>query len=279
MERITGGPMVLSPVRSPWRPAPIVLVSLALHIGGVFAFAIRPGEWLWILLLLVFNHVVLGALVFAPRGSLLGSNIVRLPPAAAARGEVSLTFDDGPDPQVTPRVLELLDKHGAHGSFFCVGEKAARFPELVAAMARRGHSVENHSQRHSSAFAFFGLSRLRRDIENTQAVLSRITGRRPEFFRAPAGFRSVLLDPVLASCALRYVSWTRRGFDSVSKDSRRVFDRLARGLRGGDILLLHDGTRGGAGEPVMLAVLPRVLDELKRRGLKSVPLPEAFRDG
>ena len=279
MERITHEPTFTQPAAWAWRPAPVVVVSLALHGIAVLAFAVDPGQWPWILALLASNHLLLGALVFAPRGSLLGPNIVRLPEPAAARGEISLTFDDGPDPQITPRVLDLLDRQGARASFFCVGERAARFPQLVHEIVRRGHSVENHSQRHSHAFALYGPRRLRREIRTTQTELSQITGRRPEFFRAPAGFRSVLLDPVLAGCGLRYVSWTRRGFDAVSSDAVRVFDRLANGLRAGDILMLHDGARTRAGAPAVLTVLPRLLDELSRCGLKSVPLPEAFRDG
>src|SRR5204862_2263432 len=137
-------------------------------------------------------------------GALLGPNIVRLPEAAARRGEVVLTFDDGPDPDVTPHVLELLDRYRMKASFFCIGEKAAAFPAIVKDIARRGHSVENHSNRHSYAFAFYGVSRLRHEVETAQSIVGQITGRAPEFFRAPAGFRSVLLDPVLAKRGLRY---------------------------------------------------------------------------
>ena len=210
---------------------------------------------------------------------MLGANIVRLPAAAAARREVCLTFDDGPDPVLTPHVLELLERHGARASFFCIGEKAAAYPHLVEEIARRGHSVENHSLRHSPAFAFYGPLRLRREISTAQLAISQITGRRPEFFRAPAGFRSMLLDPVLARCGLRYVSWTRRGLDGVDGDPDRVLSRLADGLSAGDILLLHDGARARTGNPALLTVLPRLLNELSARGLASVSLPEAFHDG
>ena len=279
MERITDEPIFTQRAAPAWRPAPIVVVSVVLHVIAVLVFAVDPGQWAWILALLAANHLLLGTLVFFPRGSLLGPNIARLPEAAAARGEISVTFDDGPDPEITPRVLDLLDRHGARASFFCVGERAARFPRLVDEIARRGHSVENHSQRHSYAFAFYGPSRLRREIRTTQTVLSQMTGRRPEFFRAPAGFRSVLLDSVLAGCGLRYVSWTRRGFDAVSRDADRVLNRLVDGVRAGDILMLHDGARVRSGSPTVLKVLPRLLGELSRRGLKLVSLPEAFRNG
>jgi len=224
------------------------------------------------------NHMLLTAAVLWPKGNLLGPNIVRLPPSAAQRGEISLTFDDGPDPDVTPKVLDLLDAYQAKASFFCIAEKAAALPDLVREIVRRGHSVENHTSRHPYAFAFYGWSRLGREVDSAQTTLAGITGRTPEFFRAPAGFRSPLLDPVLGKRGLRYVSWTRRALDGTQGDPMRALQRLARGLNGGDVLLLHDGSRVRTkdGEPVVLAVLPALLEEMSAIGLKSVSLPTAF---
>jgi peptidoglycan/xylan/chitin deacetylase (PgdA/CDA1 family) len=251
-----------------------------LHGAGVAVFVLQPSLWPWVLGGLIVNHLLLIAAVLWPRGRVLGPNLVRLPHAAAARNEVSLNFDDGPDPEVTPRVLDLLDRHRARASFFCIGEKAAALPELVREIARRGHSVENHSHHHTHAFAFYGLDHLRREVDSAQAAIASITGREPAFFRAPAGFRSPLLDPVMAARGLRYVSWTRRGFDTVDGDADRVLQRLTRGLAPGDILLLHDGSpaRTRTGEPVVLAVLPALLEQIVARGLKPVTLPDGCRD-
>ncbi len=267
-------------VRS-WRPAPAVGLSLLLHAGAVVTLIARPGLWPWAIGVLAANHLLLIAASLWPRGRALGPNLICLPPAAAARNEVSLNFDDGPDPEVTPRVLDLLDRHRAKASFFCIGEKAAAFPDLVREIARRGHSVENHSHRHPHVFAFYGLRRLRREVDAAQGVIAGITSRAPAFFRAPAGFRSPLLDPVMAACGLRYVSWTRRGFDTVHGNADAVLRRLTRGLKPGDILLMHDGAcaRTRDGEPVVLVVLPALLGQLEARGLRPVTLPEACRDG
>jgi peptidoglycan/xylan/chitin deacetylase (PgdA/CDA1 family) len=215
------------------------------------------------------RHLALVPGVFCLRGQQLGPNLSRLPDAAAAGGNVCLTFDDGPHPELTPRVLALLDAHQAKASFFCVGEKARAHPAIVKDIARRGHSVENHSDRHSSLFAFRGTARMKSEIESAQAALAALAGRAPQFFRAPAGFRSPLLAPVLAAMGLGYVSWTRRGLDTVDPDPRRVLARLTSGLAAGDILLLHDN------RPRALAVLPGLLEALAARGLKSVTLPDA----
>lgn len=261
----------------PWRPTPVIGLSILLHVAAGVTVVLQPALWPWALGAVAANQLVLIAAVFWPRGSVLGANMVRLPASAAARGEVCITFDDGPHPEVTPRVLELLDRGGAKATFFCVGEKAAAYPDLVREIARRGHGIENHSHRHSGAFAFYGLFRLRRELKSAQAVVSAITGRAPRYFRAPMGLRSPLLDPVLARCGLTYVSWTRRGLDAVHRDPRKVLRRLTNGLAAGDILLLHDNGRGRTrdGTPVALAVLPELLDRLRASGLRPVTLAAA----
>jgi peptidoglycan/xylan/chitin deacetylase (PgdA/CDA1 family) len=118
-------------------------------------------------------------------------------------------------------------------------------------------------------------------VDAGQAAIAGATGRDPRFFRAPAGFRSPLLDPVLALRGLRYVSWTRRGLDTVDGDAERVAARLTRGLAAGDVLLLHDRAhrRAAGGEPVVLAVLPAVLERIAAAGLKAVTLPAACARG
>jgi len=265
----------------PWRPTPAIRLSTLVHVAGAVALAAQPESWPLVLGTLLGNHLLLSGAVLFPRSGLLGRNLVCLPGSAARRGEIALTFDDGPDPASTPGVLDLLDRHGAKASFFCIGKKAAAYPELVREIARRGHSVENHSYTHSHAFAFYGVSRLKREVEAGQAAIANATGRPPLFFRAPLGFRNPLLDPVLARLGLNYVSWTRRGFDAVQSDRDKVLKRLATGLAGGEILLLHDSvsSRTDGRGPMVLVVLPALLAAIAAKGLRSIALPSAFEDG
>ena len=116
------------------------------------------------------------------------------------------------------------------------------------------------------------------EVSQAQESILRVTGSCPQFFRAPAGLRNPFLDPVLARLKLRLASWTRRGFDTVSADADAVFRRLANPLKAGDILLLHDGNAALSrrGQPVILEVLPRLLDTLQARGLKSIALRSAL---
>jgi len=176
-------------------------------------------------------------------------------------------------------VLAILAEYGAHATFFCIGERVERFPLLARACVEQGHAVENHSQRHRHHFALCSSSALRAELQQAQRSIERICGVPPRFFRAPAGLRSPLLDPVLRQLGLQLASWTRRGFDTVNTDAAAVLRRLTAHLDVGDILLLHDGhaARTGAGRPVVLEVLPALLKAIEQRGLRTVTLREAAR--
>lgn len=256
-----------------WQPAPFLRLSAALHAGAAVGAAFYPQHWPVAAAAVVADHVVLAAAGMWPRSRLLGPNLCRLPESAGT--SVALTFDDGPDPEVTPRVLDRLEAAGARASFFCVGRHAATHPEIVREVAARGHRVENHSYTHRNGFAFHGPRRLGRDIDRAQALLSELAGAPPRWFRAPAGIRSPWLDPVLAGRGLRLASWTRRGFDAVARDPARVARRLLSGLSARDVLLLHDGTmlRRPPRARTVLDVLPVLLDAIAAAGLRPVALP------
>src|SRR3954471_10932757 len=142
-----------------WRPKPLVVASLALHASAAAALLIYPGTWPFVIGAIACNHLLLGIVGIMPRNALLGPNWSRLPASSAARGEVALTIDDGPDPVVTPHVLDILDRHGAKATFFCIGKEAMRYPELCREIVRRGHTVENHGHTHSTYFATYGFRR------------------------------------------------------------------------------------------------------------------------
>ena len=262
---------------SSWQPTLLIRASVALHGLALAAVIAAPAQWRWALGAVVINHLLLTAVGLWPRSTWLGPNWTRLPAAAAARHEIALTIDDGPDPLVTPQVLDILDRYAAHATFFCVGEQAARYPELCREIVRRGHAVENHSQRHRHTFSLLGPRGFMRELETAQHTLSQITGQRPVFFRAPAGLRNPFLDPVLARLGLTLASWSARGFDTRIGDAERVRKALLRELRAGAILLLHDGNaaRSPRGIPVILDVLPAVLESAAAAGLRFVRLRDA----
>ena len=264
--------------RRRWVPSPAIRASLGLHLAAGGGLIARPAAWPLVLGIVAADHAVLAAAGLWPRSRLLGPNWTRLPAAAAARGEVAITIDDGPDPDVTPRMLDALARFGATATFFCIGERVERHPDLVRRIARAGHAIENHGDTHRHTFSLLGPAALEREVARAQARIAAIGGIAPAFFRAPAGLRNPLLEPVLVRHDLRLASWSRRGFDTVSRDPDRVFDRLTRRLRGGEILLLHDGhtARAANGAPIGAVVLPRLLETLRRRALVPVTLREAL---
>ena len=260
-----------------WRPTPLVAASVGLHALAAGSVLVEPDVWPWALGAVAGSHLFMGGLGLLPRSTWIGANIRRLPAASAARREIALTFDDGPDPEVTPKVLEILAARGARCTFFCVGNRVRTFPDLCAEIVRQGHAVENHSDRHPEAFMLLGWRNVERQVAQGQEAIRAATGMTPRFFRAPLGFRSPLLDPLLHRAGLRLVSWTRRGFDTNTQPAR-VVKRLTRNLGAGDILLLHDHNSAitPAGTPGVLESLPRVLDAIERAGLHCVTLRDAI---
>ncbi|CAI8696726.1 polysaccharide deacetylase family protein [Burkholderia pyrrocinia] len=242
-----------------WKPTPLIAGTVALHAGAAATVVTQPAAWPWAVGGVVASHLALTAAGLWPRSTLLGPNWTRLPAGADRR--IALTIDDGPDPDVTPRVLDLLDRYDARATFFCIGDLARRHPRWIEAIVARGHAIENHSQRHRHSFSLSGPAALRREIAAAQQTLTEIAGTRPLFFRAPAGLRNPFLEPVLCELGLQLASWTRRGFDTRAHDAATVTRRLLHGLAPRDILLVHDGhaARDARGEPVVLDVLQAVL--------------------
>jgi peptidoglycan/xylan/chitin deacetylase (PgdA/CDA1 family) len=269
----TGGD--LSSRLARWLPTGFIRASVGLHLLGAVALVLVPYRWPLIVGAIVTNHALIALIGMWPRSRLLGPNLRRLPDRYVARGEIALTFDDGPDPGATPEVLEILDRRGAKATFFCIGRRAAAHPGLVAEIVRRGHRVENHSHEHSNGFALMGPGTMGRDIDRAQETLASCSGTAPLFFRAPAGIRNPWLHGVLASRGLHLTSWTRRGFDTITRNPARIVRRLTRNLAGGDVILLHDASEPHAstGRPVVLEALPKLLDEIDSRGLRAIALP------
>ncbi len=264
-------------IQSSWHSTLLIKLSVALHLLLLIGLFITPNLWKWILAVFVFNHLVIAAVGLWPRSNWLGSNWTQLPIAAANRNEVALTIDDGPDPLVTPQVLDILDHYHVKATFFCIGKNVMQYPKLSREIVRRGHMVENHSQQHRHYFSLLGPNGFTREIEAAQKTLFDVTGIRPQFFRAPAGLRNPFLEPVLNRLGLKLVSWTVRGFDTQIRSAEKVIKKLLMGLRPGAILLLHDSNAATtkSNMPIILAVLPTLLEEAKKKNLHWVTLRDA----
>jgi peptidoglycan-N-acetylglucosamine deacetylase len=258
-----------------WRPTWFIQATFACH--GL-ALALVWWQPAWAVAAVLANHGLIVAATLWPRSQWFGPNVVRLPEASRRRGEVSITIDDGPDPAVTPRVLDLLARAGVRASFFCIADQVAAHPALAREIVARGHDIQNHTASHSHSFSLLGRRGYAGELARAQGLIESVTGQQPRCFRAPAGFRNPFLAPVLAKLGLTLVSWTRRGFDTRRAEPDRVLESLTRDLSAGDILLLHDGhaARSAAGEPVILQVLPRLIERCQAAGLRPVRLSDAL---
>ena len=187
---------------------------------------------------------------------------------------VVLTFDDGPDPVWTPRVLDALDAAGAKATFFVIGKKAEAHPEVVRDMIARGHTVGLHSYRHDRLFAMRGPGRWRSDLKKGARVLEKITGERVHIFRPPIGHTVPHTPRVLRELGLRVIGWNVSARDGVRADPEAVAARVLAGARDGSIVLLHDAAERGDHDPAGVAALPGILEGLKKRGMPVVPLSE-----
>ncbi len=193
--------------------------------------------------------------------------------AAGSTPRVALTFDDGPHPEDTPAILEILAEAGIRGTFFFVGKKARAHPDLVRRAALAGHEVENHTDTHPWWFSLAGPGRVRREIHEAGRTLEDLAGRPVRFFRPPAGHKSLFLGEALRGTGLEVVTWSVRPFDTLDRSPERIRRIVLDAARPGGIILLHEGGSRNPGEPSRtVAALPLILAGLKERGLEPVSL-------
>ena len=189
-----------------------------------------------------------------------------------ARG-VALTFDDGPSPEHTPKILDLLDAGRAKATFFVIGRKAAAHPELVREIAARGHTVGVHGHDHDRFLSLRTPDTVGDDLTECIATVEAITGTRPALYRPPVGLTSPRIARALEWFDVIVVGWSVRSLDGVaSAEPEKVVARVVPRLRDGAIVLLHDSAERDDHTPVSLVALPRILEAMRARDLEGVSL-------
>jgi peptidoglycan-N-acetylglucosamine deacetylase len=212
----------------------------------------------------------------APSSQIFGSTIRHTRDART----LGLTFDDGPNPAVTPALLELLDRYEAKATFFLIGKWVRAAPSLANDIAARGHAIGNHTYHHP-ALTFLSRERIWSELERCDEAVESATGGKPRWIRPPFGFRSPLLDAVVrrrsGSGGTDVVMWSAMARDWELQPPARVIRRL-RGVRGGDIVLLHDGDyRVFQGERHhTVAALEYWLPRWRDEGLRAANLDELY---
>jgi peptidoglycan/xylan/chitin deacetylase (PgdA/CDA1 family) len=193
---------------------------------------------------------------------------------AGDRKVVALTFDDGPNPDATPLILDTLAEKGVRATFFVLGSHAERWPELVRRMAQEGHQLGNHGYFHRK-LQFKSPFYVSRDIRLGIRAIKRAGAPAPRYFRAPHGFRSPWTTPIAHSYGERTVGWSLGVFDSDRPGVDEIVRRTLEGVSPGSIVLLHDGDGYNPDGDRMqtAAALPHIIDRLKEQGYEFATLP------
>ena len=255
---------------------PARYVFYAATLGGlVFTaraiLAAPPPLWLAVLASALYAAIILAG-VFVLRLRMYADAIVRGHEGASG---VALTFDDGPDPVHTRRVLDILDRHQAKATFFVIGRKVEKHPDVVREIVARGHEIGVHGFAHDRLFAFRGPRRVRGDLERAIRVVEGVTKRRPQLFRPPIGHTTPTIARIAEQLELTVVGWSVAGLDGLARaEPKRVAARIARGLTDGAIVLLHDAAERDDHAPAGVEALPAIFDAMTERNLRPAKLSD-----
>lgn len=185
---------------------------------------------------------------------------------------IALTFDDGPDAKLTPKILELLEKYDAKATFFVVGERVKRYPELVKKELAAGHEIGNHSFRHP-AFETLSVNTIKNEMDQTQQVIYQTTGHKAVLFRPPGGVYNENIINLAKQNNMQLIlwSWHQDTRDWSSPGVNKIVRKVLNNARNGDIVLMHDFVYRSSQTPEALKV---ILPELKKRGFSFVTVSE-----
>jgi peptidoglycan/xylan/chitin deacetylase (PgdA/CDA1 family) len=254
----------------------LFLTSAAVSVVMAMSASLHgaPG-WPWVIgfTLAVGGVGFLG--VYFPWLEMFDRVVCRAPPGS---GRLALTFDDGPHPETTRRVLAVLGPTRHRATFFLLGEKVERHPEVVREIRAAGHSLAVHGYFHDRLHPFRSAQRIQRELVRALDAIEKVSGVRPIWFRPPVGQTSPTSVLGARRAGVRLLGWSGRAYDGVRwRTPERALESALRSSVDGAIVVLHDAAEKDDFEPASLRILPALLAELDARGLTSVGLDSLFR--
>ena len=209
-----------------------------------------------IILFVIFTYLIIG--VFDIKQNIFVKSI-----NSVGEGNICLTFDDGPDPIMTPKILEILNKHGIKGTFFLIGKNVLANQELVKQISDEGHSIGNHTYYHKTIFPISSENKITEEITKTNQLLEQITSKKIIFFRPPFGITNPNINIALKKLNLKSIGWGIRSLDTVTNDSIKLYNKVKTGIdKGESIILFHDRCES------TLAILENLIIYCHEKGLK-----------
>lgn len=181
---------------------------------------------------------------------------------------VAITFDDGPNPNFTPKVLELLQKYNAKASFFCVGQQITQFGAIAKKIADNGHTIGNHTYTHSNNFGFFGTQKVMLELEKTKNSIKDVTGLDTKLYRPAFGVTNPSIGRAVKKLELKTIGWNIRSLDTTKRSQKAILERITHKIRKGDIILLHDSSAK------TVEVLEQLLLFLQQNKMQSVTVDQ-----
>lgn len=186
------------------------------------------------------------------------------------QNRIALTFDDGPHEMTLP-ILELLKKHEAKATFFCIGKNVEKHPEIAKQIIADGHVIGNHSFSHSPFFDFYRQQQVIAELHQTDDSIAKITGKKPLFFRPPYGVTNPSIRRALAVTQHKVIGWNIRSLDGAIRNEKVIFNRIKKRINPGGIVLLHDTSIH------TVHVLEQLLVTLREKKYEVVPLEQLLK--
>jgi peptidoglycan/xylan/chitin deacetylase (PgdA/CDA1 family) len=189
--------------------------------------------------------------------------------------QLALTYDDGPNDPHTLRLLEVLAKHNVQATFFLIGRYVRQRPDIVRELMRAGHAMGNHTFSHPNLI-FASAERTRKELAECQQALLEATGESPRLFRPPFGGRRPGTLQLARALGLEAIMWNVSSYDWSGAQADAIVAKVSRQIRGGDVILLHDGShvRMGADRSQTVIATDQIIARYKAQGYEFVTIPE-----
>lgn len=241
-----------------------LLIALLLAIGCYF---FKLSIW-WFLILGIpwFTLTAIGSFHIGWNyhfESLLSNSITK-------KQQIAITFDDGPHPKFTPKILDLLSKFNAKATFFCIGKNIKKHPELFKKIIAQGHTVGNHTYNHNNNFGFLSTPKVIDELQVTNAVIKEVSGHEPKLYRPAFGVTNPRIKSALKATKLVSVGWNKRSLDTTKLSEKDILKRITKNHKKGDVVLLHDTSEKS------VRVLEQYLLFLQRQKTVSVTIDQLF---